>query len=1079
MINLLKKGICGLAVLGMLAACDQEEPVFDVLTGEETGIDFSNNLVETDDFNILDYLYFYNGGGVAVGDINGDGLPDIYLSGNQVKNKLYLNKGNLRFEDITDQAGVAGRSDWQTGAVMGDVNGDGLLDIYVCAVVGLKGLNGANELYINNGDLTFSEQSAAYGLDFDTYSSSAAFLDYDLDGDLDLYLLNQAVHTQGSFGRANLREKRNYESGDRLLRNDGDKFTDVSEKAGIYGGVNGYGLGIAVADFNKDGYPDIYVGNDFHEDDYFYLNNGDGTFGERLKEYFGHTSRFSMGNDVADINGDGWPDLMSLDMLPDDEKVLKSSEGDESYNIMRLRISRYGYHYQFSRNMLQVNNGGGSFSEMALYSGVSATDWSWTALFADYDQDGEQDLFISNGIPRRPNNLDYINFVSNDQIQNKINQTKLVDQKALEMMPDGAAVNRFFKGTAGLSFEDVSESWIMQEAGYSTASAIGDLDGDGDLDLMINNVNGKAVIYKNNTDATANYLKVSLKGDGNNQFGLGAKITVYTGGQLQYKELYTARGFQSSSEPVAHFGLGKTTIVDSVLVRWPDGAITRKVEVAANQLLEIAKKDSQRIDTKSTAHEKIFKKTSLPGLDFFHQEDRYTDFDRQKLIPYQIADRGPAVVTADLNSDQLQDVFFGGSKYIPSAIYYQTADGFDRAEVPVIANDSINEEVTAVAADFNGDKLTDLIVGTGGADFFNKMKPLTDSYYQGTSEGFIGKSFPAYYANTSVIAPCDYDKDGDIDLFLGAQSVSGDYGASPLSLLLSNREGVFEAVANEQLHHVGMVTDAVWHDYDNDGWEDLLIVGEWMKPLLYRNEEGTLVPTDVMPDVAGLWQAVALYDIDEDGDMDYLLGNWGLNSKFSASATDPLLMYYADFDENGSTETIVATAKNGAYYPLEGLNELAGQMVILRKTFTSYESFAGKTINEVFGEQLENAVKLEVNELSSGYLQNDGGQFSFVPFPETFQLAPIMDFVVADFDGDGTNEVVAGGNYHGVKPLHGRLDAFTGGLIDGLQFVEGYKVGLEFQDRSVRELRILNFGKHPYLLTVFNNDSVQVYQYDR
>ncbi|MBT8289800.1 MAG: VCBS repeat-containing protein, partial [Muriicola sp.] len=461
----------------------------------ETGISFSNSLTETDDLNILDYLYFYNGGGVAIGDVNGDDLPDIFFSGNQVKNKLYLNKGDLTFEDISDNAGIGGNSSWNTGAVMGDINGDGLLDIYVCAVVGINGFNGYNELYINNGDLTFTESAAEYGLDFDTFSSNAAFLDYDLDGDLDIYLLNHAVHTQESFGKADLRYKRDFQTGDKLLRNDGDTFVEVSEEAGIFGGINGYGLGVTISDFNQDGYPDIYVGNDFHEDDYYYLNNGDGTFTENLKTYFGHTTRFSMGNDVADINHDGWPDILSLDMLPEDETVLKSSEGDDDIQIQNMRVRQYGYHYQFTRNMLHVNRPGHGFQETALLSGIAATDWSWSALFADFNADSEQDIFIANGIPKRPNDLDFINFVSSEQIKKKINNTKLMDQEALDMMPSGAVHNYIFQGTNNLQFIDRSEEWIARDTLFSGATAMGDLDNDGDLDLVTSNINSPATLY--------------------------------------------------------------------------------------------------------------------------------------------------------------------------------------------------------------------------------------------------------------------------------------------------------------------------------------------------------------------------------------------------------------------------------------------------------------------------------------------------------------------------------------------------------------------------------------------------------
>lgn len=1065
-----------------LIACNNKKLLFESSPPLKTGINFQNTLTESDDFNILDYLYFYNGGGVAIGDINNDGLPDIYFSGNQVKNKLYLNKGNLTFEDITKKAGVEGNSDWNTGAVMGDVNGDGWLDIYVCAVVGIRGLKGHNELFINNGDNTFTESAKKYGLDYDTYSSTAVFLDYDLDGDLDIFLLNHAIHTQQSFGPANLRLKRSYDAGDKLLRNDGGTFTDISEEAGIYGGITGYGLGVAVADFNQDGYPDIYVGNDFHEDDYYYMNNGDGTFTESLKKYFGHTTRFSMGNDVADINHDGLPDIISLDMLPKEEKVLKSSDGDEDFNILRLRTLQYGYHYQFSRNMLQINQGDGMFSETALMSGVAATDWSWSALFADYDQDGEQDLFIANGILKRPNDLDYIKFVSSEQVKVKIDATKLVDQKALDLMPSGAVKNFIFKGSGNLYFEDKSNDWIPNELTFSTAIALGDLDNDGDLDLVINNVNASASLYINQTDEKAGYLKLKFNYTSPNTYGIGTKVFSYHNGKLQYKELYTVRGFQSSSEPILHFGYGNVKIIDSLRIIWPDNTSQIITDISVNQFLTISPDNTNPFNYKVLkSHKKLLFKLlkNRLGIDFEHKEDRYVDFDRQKLIPYRVSDRGPATALGDINNDGKIDIFFGSSKFMPSQIYLQLDSTFERIRIPEIEKDSIKEDVVAIIANFTNDSKSDIVVGSGGADFYNQMKPLLDSYYIGSDSTFRDGSLPEYFENASIIVAEDYDKDGDLDLFVGGLSVSNDFGKIPNSYLLNNENGKFSIVENLGLQKSGMVTDAVWSDYNDDGEIDLIVVGEWMSPKFFKNQGGILTEDNVLnKQINGLWQAIIPFDIDGDGDTDYVLGNWGQNSKFKASESYPMKMYYSDFDNNGSTETIITIEKEGKYYTLEGFDELSEQLVGLKKKFTSYNDFSGKTVNEIFDyKTLKAANLLEVNNLNSGYLKNENGIFHFYKFPQSLQVAPIMALVVYDFDGDGKEDVLAGGNYFGVKPFQGRFDAFSGAVIrNETDILLGYKIGLELTNKSIRHLNIISLHKNDYLLVTINNDEAQVYK---
>jgi len=1080
---LMKSKILYISALLLAFGCGEKEDfLFSNLPIEKSGVTFANTLTETSDQNILDYLYFYNGGGVALGDINNDGLLDLFFSGNQVKNKLYLNKGNLQFEDITDKAGVEGNSTWNTGSIMGDFNNDGLLDIYVCAVVGINGFNGFNELYINNGNTTFTESAAKFGLDFDSYSSSAALLDYDMDGDLDLYLLNHAVHTQESYGRANLRNKRNYATGDKLMRNDGGKFIDVSEEAGIFGGVNGYGLGIAVSDLNQDGWPDMYVGNDFHEDDYYYINNQDGTFTESLKQYFGHTSRFSMGNDIADINHDGYPDIISLDMLPEEEVVLKSSEADDNVQMQKMRTENLGYNYQFTRNMLHINQNGGNFAETALLSGVAATDWSWSALFGDFNMDGEQDIFITNGIPRRPNDLDYIKFVSNELIKKKINNTKLIDQKALALMPSGSVHNYIFQGKGDLKFKDRSGNWIIGEPTVSTAAAYGDLDNDGDLDLVTSNINAPASIYINNSKK-ANYIKLKFKNLENNTFGIGTKVFSYAQGILQFKELYTTRGFQSSSEPALYFGYASANKVDSLVVVWPNNKYQVLKDVTTNQTLIIAPK-------KTLKEFKFNRMNSLPslfnkvpgnlGINFIHTEDNYVDFNAQKLIPYKISDRGPATAIGDLDNDGKEDIFFGSSKYYPSVMYKQGDTSFLLQRMTAIIADSIKEDVSAVIADFNNDHKNDLIIGAAGGNFSGKAKPLLDRQLLGKDSAFIKNKFPEIYENSSIITATDFDKDGDIDLFIGSEAVSYDFGKIPASYLLVNDKGNFSIVKNEELTNIGMVTNALWTDYNNDGWEDLLVVGEWMAPTFFKNEKGKLIKTTIIPsELKGLWQATIPFDIDGDGDLDYMLGNWGTNTKFKSTEKFPLKMYYDDFDKNGTTETILVSEKDGKYYTLDGLDELSSQLsTLMRKKFNNYKSFAGKTIEEILGMELLSKAKLfEVNTLESGYLKNHNGKFSFVPFKTELQFAPIMAFLEYDFDNDGKTEVLAAGNYFGIKPYHGRLDSFSGAIIKNEKnIIPAHLLGLDLSKISVRHLNIITLNFQKYLLITINDAPAEVYK---
>lgn len=1066
----------------LLCSCNKDKPLFQLLDLNKAGINFENRLNPTEDFNIIDYLYFYNGGGVSIGDINNDHLPDLFFTSNQGENKLYLNRGSLEFLDITNQAGVAGNSSWNTGSVMVDINHDGLLDIYVCAVVGLKNLKGHNELFINNGNNTFSERASSYGLDFESYSSSATFFDYDLDGDLDMYLLNHAVHTPESFGHADLRNTRNYESGDKLLRNDGDTFVDVSEDARIFGGINGYGLGVAVSDFNQDGYPDLYISNDFHEDDYFYLNNGNGTFSEKGKQSFTHFSRFSMGNDAADINHDGYPDLITLDMLPDDETILKRSEGDESINILKLKKREYGYHYQFSRNMLQVNQGNGEFEETALMSQIAATDWSWSALFSDFDQDGNQDLFISNGIPRRPNDLDYIKYVSSDNIVNTMGTTRLADQKALALMPPGIMQNYIYRGLGSYRFEDQTKEWLQPGISCSTATAIGDLDNDGDLDIICNNVDAAPSIYINQINSSASFLKVRFKYNQFNLQGIGTRIYAYKKGLMQFKELYTVRGFQASSEPIIHFGFGDAQEIDSIRIVWPNNKTQKLIDVKVNQTLEISPNNPTKFiseDRKSTQRMFIEIDPSEVGLIFLHKEDAYTDFDRLKLLPYQQSDRGPATAIGDINNDGLEDIFFGGSKRIPAQFFIQTKRRFVKHFIPEILKDSIKEDIDAVIADFNLDGKSDLFIGTGGADFYGKSDALLDSYYSSGPEEFVPSEIENYYENAACVKDFDFDRDGDMDLFVGNESVSNAFGKPPKSYLLVNQNGKLVPGQKDLFETLGMVTDAVWDDYNNDGWIDLIVVGEWMEPLFLMNNKSKFERyKPLRSKLGGLWQSISAFDIDKDGDMDYLLGNWGLNSKFRASEQFPLIMYYHDFDNNGASETVIAIEKMDEYYPIDGLDGLASQIPSIRKRFTNYQSFAGRRVDEIFShDQLNSATLYNAHTLASGYLKNNGGQYSFVQFPLELQVAPIMAQLKFDFDSDGNEEVLVGGNYFGVQPFHGRYGSFSGSLVKSdKSFLKGNSIGLSFFNCSVRNFRILHFNSKEYLLVTINDGAAQIYE---
>jgi hypothetical protein len=1078
-----------LVLLLTLFACSRKDPMlFKMIHADESGIDFVNRVKDGEDANILDYMYFYNGGGVSVGDINNDSLPDLFFVANQQENALYLNEGNMKFQDITEQAGIAGHSDWNTGSVMADVNNDGLLDIYVMAVVGLCGFEGRNELYINQGDASFREEASLYGLDFQTYSGSAAFFDYDQDGDLDMYLLNQAVHTSDSYGPSSLRYLPDDESGDRLMKNQGGRFVDVSKRAGLLGGPIGYGLSVGIADFNNDGWDDIYVGNDFHEDDYYYTNNGDGTFSEGLREHFGVVSRFSIGQDLADINGDGFVDILTLDILPDTEEKLKASRVTERIDVQKSRAAM-GYHPQYMRNMLQMNRGGEFFSEEAFMRGVAASDWSWSGLLADLDLDGYLDLFISTGIERRPNDLDYIAFISSEQIRDKLSKTNLVDREAIQAMPSGAAHNYVFRGD-GWGFINKSGRWMPSDTLKSNGAAYADLDNDGDLDLVVNNFGSSPVIYRNNSAGDKHFLKLRFSYLEGNRFGIGTKVLLYDRGRLQMRQLHCTRGFQSSVEPVLHFGLGTSERVDSLLVIWPDNRYQKLSTVRTGQSLLISPSGKLKPFDRSRLaplRENWFAPPDTSRIILAaHEENSYEDFYREILIPYKISAEGPALAVGDVNGDGLQDVYLGGSKLKSGRLFLQTGASFSEQETPDFTADRFMEDADARFHDLDGDGDLDLFVVSGGGESFGQMPALLDRLYLNDGKGGFSRAelaVPAYFENGSVARMADYDRDGDTDIWVAGRAVAFRFGEIPNSYLLVNDgQGKFSISNQPALQNVGMVTDAVWDDFNGDDSPDLILTGEWMSPQFFANENGifTNVTRQYLPaSVEGLWRTIQPADINRDGKMDYLLGNWGLNSKLHCSRESPLKLYVGDFDGNGQLETLLAMARAGQYYPVHSMDEIDSQLHgMIRKKFPSYREFAGQSMEEVFGKDaLEQAALLEVNTLASGYLRNDVESFRFVPFEKDLQVSPINRFLVADFNADGRMDILTAANDCGLSPYHGRLVSNTGMILSGDgRILGGLETGIHFGQKEIRRVETIRLGDDPYLLAAPNDDSLMWYK---
>lgn len=1078
-----------------------ELALFERLPSEKTGIDFINKVENQKNFNIFKYRNFYNGGGVAIGDINNDGLDDIYLTGNMEPNKLYLNKGDFVFEDISSSAGVGGNKPWSTGVLMVDVNADGLLDIYVSNAGNMEGDNHNNDLYLNNGDLTFTEKAEEYGLAETGFSTHASFFDYDKDGDLDAYILNNSNIPVTSLGYAEQRDVRAQDwnvpkifsgVGDMLLRNDNGKFVDVSEEAGIYGSLIGFGLGVMVTDINHDLYPDIYVSNDFYERDYLYINNQDGTFSEQIKEWTEHLCLSAMGIDMADINNDGLQDIFITDMLPDGDQRVKSVMEFDGYNVFKLKQSK-DFYQQYIQNTLQLNNGNGTFSDIAYFSGVSATDWSWSGLMFDMDNDGFRDIFVTNGINHDLTDLDFVDFFANDIIQNMaLTGKKESIDSIINKMPITPLANYAFHNQKNLKFDDAAKKWGLGEPSLSNGAAYGDLDNDGDLDLVINNVNSESFVYRNNSKETLknNSISFELKGEGKNPFAVGSLIKAYVKDEIFMQELIPSRGFQSSMSYEINLGLGNYERIDSVHVTWPNDQKTILKNIDVNQKLTLNIEDANAI---AKPKEEIVQKTllnevvqQLPA----HKENNYNDFDYEGLINQQLSQEGPTMAIGDINNDGNDDVFIGGSRGESAQLLIHKQNGKLTSKNIAAFEDTASLEDTASAffdADNDGD--LDLLVGSGGNQV-SRQKEYRNRLYLNDGKGNFSLSkneLPFNDDNVSVIAPSDYDQDGDVDVFIGSRSVVGVYGVNPEHLFLENQgDGTFKDVTQRvgyDLQDTGMITDAIWADIDGDGIEDLITVSEWDTPKIYKNNGRRLsFKTSDLDNLSGWWLSLEAADLDNDGDLDLIFGNHGENIHYQPSIEKPMRLWVNDFDNNGTIEQIMTQTIDGKDKPLHQKREIVTQMVKLKKENLKASEYARKSIQELFSEDIiQNTIVKEAKYSSSVIAINNNGTFEIKRLPTNAQLSCVCDISCADVNDDGTTDLILGGNNYEYKPQYSRLDANYGSVLlnDGKNnftwqnyndsgfFVRGeVKYIKEFKD---------NQGNR-FVISAINNESPKVFK---
>jgi hypothetical protein len=1072
-----------------------------VLGYERTGLDISNDLSYNKDFNLFKYIYFYNGSGIGAGDFNNDGLIDLFFASNQHQNKLYLNQGNLKFKEVTAAATIPEDGGWSTGVSVVDINNDGLLDIYVCRVGNYESLKGKNQFLIcqgiKNGVPYYKDEAERYGLGFSGFSTQAAFFDYDGDGDLDMFLLNHSVHENGTFRpRSEFLGTYHPLSGDRIYKNNGNNtFTDVTKETGINSTTIGYGLGIAVADINLDGYPDIYIGNDFHENDYLYINQKNGTFKEEGEQQLMHTSQYSMGVDVADINNDAYPEIISLDMLPADPYILKRSLSEGAYDIFNYKIEN-GYSYQFTRNNLQFNRRNGLFSEVGLYSGVAATDWSWAPLFVDFDNDGLKDLFISNGIPKRLNDIDYINFVSNGEVAKKIEENNFEekDLSLINKFPEIKLPNKFYKNNGDLSFTDEDGRIQGNIPTFSNGSIYADLDNDGDLDIITNNIDAPVTLYenKNHQANKVSSLQIKLKGSAQNINAVGAKVLVYANNEIRTYDKYPVHGFMSSMEiPIV---IGLKTKIDSMLLIWPDNTFQSITLPADSSSVNVAyKKNLPAFDYKRLTGYFINSTrqwvdiTKDVNLNYLHEENHFSEFDREPLIPHMVSTEGTALAVADINHDGLEDIFIGSARDKKSIIFLQQFSGkFIKSEQVVLDKDSIYENTDACFADVNNDGNIDLIVASGGNEFYGTDTHNTPRVYLNDGKAHFTKidAFSDIYSTASSVIPYDFNGDGYIDLFIGGRAVPWAYGQIPRSYLLQNdKAGKFKDVTEQYalgLSQAGFVTQALWLDIDIDGDKDLLLSLEWGGIVAFINEHNKFTKK-VLTDKKGWWNFMLPCDVDNDGDMDLIAGNLGLNSRLKASEKEPVHLYYNDFDGNGKKEQILTYYLAGKEIPFATKVELEKQIPVLKKKFLYAGDFAKATLSELFTkDKLDNADILTANYFSNAILINKGNlNFETHAFPMSAQLSSYKDAVVVNANNDNLPDILLVGNYYDNNIEMGRYDSDFGTILinrgNGLFSCEtGNSLSIKGQVRHIKPIYI---GKQQAFILARNNDSAMVIKF--